>query len=615
MDHHAFLPFILGWLLCLLLYLERSRRSLLFAAGLVLGIGAFTYIASYLFMPAYFVMTCLVLLQRREPLNSYVALAGGFLAPLVVGGAYIAMHPAVISDTLWRYQRNKPQVAGGLTQARSLLSVDRFAKVGSVYWSYWNPRVLFITGPRAIWVAGQFVLPVAGLLVAAAIRLVRRADARLLLLLAGLLLAPIPASFIGEPEVIRRAAGVMPFGILLAAAGLDEVWNTRSAGLRRLLFLLVWTTVIALGVLYYTDIPHAQAIVRASSVPLAIAGLALIVAGTPVERASGVHMAIVSALVVATVHFVYLIANQGTPIGVALLVVVCCAVLLPRAPTALTQSPLIGVALLALIASHFMFNYVDYSQIGRVGAIPASALILVARLVASAIAVALALAIAVAVRRIPSAPPVRWQTTAAVITGLVVLQLAYYYVDFFTDFRPRAVMVLLVFALGVGVAALAGSGESTTARLGPIATAGLLVVGLMQFAPFYADYLGGFRARGAGVSGTERELFDAVIERTRTANVPAIYLGWPYHLGDLYWRFYQVRAHREDLEARTIPDLDFKPDRIATLPRGSLVITTPSPNIDRAIDDLTTRGVLDPKRTLLRDIDGVPAFWILETAH
>jgi hypothetical protein len=95
----------------------------------------------------------------------------------------------------------------------------------------------------------------------------------------------------------------------------------------------------------------------------------------------------------------------------------------------------------------------------------------------------------------------------------------------------------------------------------------------------------------------------------------AIYLGWPYALGELYWRFYLIEQHREDLLARTVPDLDFKPDRIRALPRGSLVITTPSPAVDAQIDEMTARGDV-AHRDLLRDVDGTPTFWILETgAH
>ncbi len=129
MDHHSFLPFVLGWLLCLLLDLERQRPALLFGAGLILGIGLFTYIASYVLMPVFALFTAVVLYRRHESLRVYALLAGGFLLPVSIGALYIAAHPAVVTDTLWRYQRQQTRDAGGLSLAHSLL--DRVAKIGS----------------------------------------------------------------------------------------------------------------------------------------------------------------------------------------------------------------------------------------------------------------------------------------------------------------------------------------------------------------------------------------------------------------------------------------------------------------------------------------------------
>ena len=641
MDHHSFLPFILGWLLCVLLYLERRKTYLLFAAGLVLGVGLFTYIASYALMPLFALFTAVVLFQRREPLRAYAFLAGGFLLPVAIGALYVAAHPAVVTDTLWRYQRNQSRAADGLSLAQSLF-LDRVAKVGSVYASFWQPRVLFISGPRSVWVAGQFVLPVAGLLVAGGLRLLRRPDTPTLLLLAGLLIAPLPASFVGEPEVIRRAAGVMPFAVLLAVAGLEYIWTAEPARQRRIAFVAVWATVIGLAAMYYTDLPHAQAVVRAATVPLAIAGLAVLFGDVPFERVSVTRIAIVSAVTIAIMHVVYFVSNQATPIGVALLIAVSAMTLLDR-PPGFVREPLPAVAVLALVIGHFMFNYVDYAQLGRIGFLPASAAILAARMIVSLLATAVAITIvrlarpsafaeATAERR--SAKRGGWSTSSGraepqnargepvepratgllgwVAVVLIAIQFAYFGIDYFVDFRWRALHAVVLIAAGVGLAVLIRGGERARVPLGPIAAAGLLTIAVVQFAPFHADYLTGFRARGNTGPVSSRPAFQALIGRARDQSTPAIYLGWPYALGELYWRFYVLENQRPDLLARTIPDLDFKPDRIKALPRGSLVITTPSPVIDAAIDGMMARGEIKT-RELLRDVDGTPTFWILET--
>ncbi len=627
MDHHAFLPFILGWLLCLLLYLERPRPALLFGAGLILGIGLFTYIASYVLMPVFALFTAVVLYRRHESLRAYALLAGGFLLPVSIGALYIAAHPAVVTDTLWRYQRDQSRDAGGLSLAQALL-FDRVAKIGSVYASFWQPRVLFISGPRSVWVAGQFVLPVAGLLVAGAMRLLRRPDTPTLLLLAGLLIAPLPATLVGEPEVIRRAAGVMPFAVLLAVAGLEYVWTAEPARTRRIAFVAVWTTVIGLAAMYYQDLPHAQAVIRAATVPLAITGFALLFGDVPFERLSVSRMAIVSVAAIAIMHAVYVVSNQATPVGVALLLAVSAMTLLDR-PPAFVREPLVAVAVLALVIGHFMFNYVDYAQLGRIAFVPASGVILAARMTASLLAVAVAISVARLARPSTSSgradqrhargEPVEpranlagWRLVSVAAAMLVALQLAYYSVDAFVDFRWRALHALVLIAAGVGLAVLIRGGEHGRVQLGALAAAGLLTIAVVQFAPFHEDYLTGFRARGNTGPVSSKPAFQALIRRARDESAPAIYLGWPYALGELYWRFYVIESQRRELLARTIPELDFKPDRIKALPRGSLVITTPSPAIDAAIDGMMSRGEIRT-RELLRDADGTPTFWILET--
>jgi 4-amino-4-deoxy-L-arabinose transferase-like glycosyltransferase len=596
MDHHAFLPFILGWLLCVLLYLERRRRYLLFGAGLILGVGLFTYIASYVLMPAFALMTVAVLYWRREPLRAYAALAGGFFLPLAIGALYLASHPAVITDTLWRYQRQQASV------------VDRLMKVGTVYASFWQPRVLFISGPRAIWIAGQFLLPVAGLLIAAGMKIVRKPDTPALLLLAGLLIAPLPASVVGEPEVIRRAAGVMPFAVLLAAVGLEYVWRAESERTQRIAFTAVWVTVIGLTTLYYQDVPHAQALVRAATVPLAVTGLAVLFNDVRFDSLGIPRIAIVSSIVLVAMHLAYLVWNQATPAGVALLAGVSLMTLVVRPRARLANDPALAVALLALVAGHFTYNYVDYAPIHRVGAIPASALILALRLMVAFAATGAAIAAARAAQR--SRGPF-----AVAVVALVAVQLAYFSIDQFTDYRLRIAQAVAVLAATVGLSMWLRRGDAFRRCLGPLAAAGLLTIAVAQFVPFYKDYFSGFRARGAPLPVSARPAFDALLSKSRGDPSPTIYLGWPYALGEMYWRFYLIEQHREDLLARTIPDLDFKPERIRALPRGSLVITTPSPAIDAQIEEMTARGDV-ARRELLRDADGAPTFWILETgAH
>jgi 4-amino-4-deoxy-L-arabinose transferase-like glycosyltransferase len=629
MDHHAFLPFILGWLLCLLMYLERNKPSFLFAAGLVLGVGLFTYIASYAFMPLYLALTCVVLFRRKEALARYGVLAAGFLIPVLVGAAFVAVHPDVIGDTLWRYQRDKPQTAGSVTLLRGFLGFDRIARAASVYWSFWQPRLLFVNGPRSVWVAGQFLIPIAGLFVAGTLRTLRRPDAILMVILAGLLIAPIPASIVGEPEVIRRAAAVMPFGVLFAVAGLDYLWTAETPTTRRVVFVLMWAAVIVIAAVYHDDLPHAQALVRAATVPLAVTGLAVLVDPGALRRLRMPQVALVALAVIAATHLAYALRDEAVTGGVILLAAISLAALFEHQPALLNRRPLAVVGLIAFAAAHFMYVYVDYGQPQRVGRIPASLVILASRVIVSSVAV---LAAILAASRLAARPSAAAKASAEQVLArsepvepragrhgwlvpfwLVGTQLAYFAIDHYSGVGFRAAYAAVMLVSAFGLAALVRGGLHSRVGLGPIALAGLLTVAVMQFTPFYRDYFAGFRARGNPQPASARVAFEPVIARTADRPVPAIYLGWPYALGDLYWEFYLIKHHREDLRSRTIAELDFKPERIRELPAGSLVVTSSSPHIDAAIDDMTKRGEL-AARALIKDADGTPIFWILEAA-
>jgi hypothetical protein len=195
-------------------------------------------------------------------------------------------------------------------------------------------------------------------------------------------------------------------------------------------------------------------------------------------------------------------------------------------------------------------------------------------------------------------------------------QLAYYAVDAFTDYRLRAIHVGVVVAGVIALAASIRGLADPRVTLGRIAMTGLLGLVVIQFATFHADYLGEFQARGsADVEGNMRGAFETVIERTRQQPAPAIYLGkiGPYYYGGLFWKFYLIKHHREDLLPRTIAEMEFKPDRIRALPPGSIVITSPTSPINAEIEMLAAAGVVK-RRDLLKAPDGAPIFWILETA-
>ena len=78
LDYLYPVPFILGWLLCLLIFLDTDRIAMLVAATALLGVGFYSYIAAVVMMPLYFVLTCWVLWSRPRRSSSLAVAAIGF---------------------------------------------------------------------------------------------------------------------------------------------------------------------------------------------------------------------------------------------------------------------------------------------------------------------------------------------------------------------------------------------------------------------------------------------------------------------------------------------------------------------------------------------------------
>ena len=219
MDYIYPVPFILGWLLALTVYLEGRRPAALAIAGLCLGVGFYTYIAAIVLMPAFFAVTLVVLWRQRLAADWKIATAG-FIAPLAPFAIWIAMHPGVFTETFARYEFGNADRVGML---------DRFG----LYWRYFSPSFLFFSGGSQLVfstrVAGVFPLVALLLLPAGLIAVLRRPSAAGVVAAVGLLAAPLPAIMLDEGSAINRALGLVPFGIVLSVIGFNWLTQSRPA--------------------------------------------------------------------------------------------------------------------------------------------------------------------------------------------------------------------------------------------------------------------------------------------------------------------------------------------------------------------------------------------------
>jgi len=239
MDYLYPVPFVIGWLLCLVIFLERRAPKILFVATSLLGLGMYTYIASVVMMPVYLALTGLALFRTGQSRRAYAIAAAGFAWPLVFL-VWLAFHPAILSQTLGRYHLEGPvaettRVIRGLPMPQLLDEVRRSVRFSeltgriSLYWYFFDPAYLFVTGGYANVVnstrhVGVFLVP---LLVFIPVGLVAAARSRTpiaLTVLIGFVSAPLAACLVvPEPYAVDRELVILPFGVLLAVMGVEAM--------------------------------------------------------------------------------------------------------------------------------------------------------------------------------------------------------------------------------------------------------------------------------------------------------------------------------------------------------------------------------------------------------
>jgi 4-amino-4-deoxy-L-arabinose transferase-like glycosyltransferase len=277
MDYLYPVPFVMAWLLCLLIFLERRKTWILFLATSFLGVGFYSYIASVIMMPVYLLMTWMVVrpaTSSRSP-RLFIVSGVGFLWPLVLLVVWLSLHPAVAALTVSRYQIGQTPAAAPSAAAnesmfqmleRTRRSV-RFSELTgrmSLYWYFFDPAYLFVTGGYANIMnstrhVGVFLAP---LLVFVPIGLVQLTMVRQSpidrLLVLGFLSAPLAACLVvPEPYAVDPELGILPFGVLAATVGVKymvergQLWRTVALGL--LAFVPVHFALFCID--YFVDYP------------------------------------------------------------------------------------------------------------------------------------------------------------------------------------------------------------------------------------------------------------------------------------------------------------------------------------------------------------------------
>jgi 4-amino-4-deoxy-L-arabinose transferase-like glycosyltransferase len=289
MDYIYPVPFILGWLLCLVLYDERRQPWLLVAGATVLGIGFYCYISSIVMMPLYFALTVAMLVWQRAPRRTCRLAAAAFvpwLAPFLV---WLARHPNAYAATIEKYGVYDPNQLNAAQGLRSFLSFISVGQRLSQYWNYFNPSFLFFgSGIKVMFstgLAGIFPLTLAIFLVIGIYRAVQKFEPISLILVAGFVTAPLLAVVAAEENAIFRALALLPFGVLLATMGVEYLWSTAIRKPIDAVYRPLAILALAIGVAYAAWTVTTQGRITRSSLPLAALGLgALLLARVDREK-------------------------------------------------------------------------------------------------------------------------------------------------------------------------------------------------------------------------------------------------------------------------------------------------------------------------------------------
>ena len=307
LDYVCPLPFVLGWFWFLIDYTDTRRIKSAVLGALCLGLGFYSYIASWVMMPIYFALSAIVFwrVHGMASLRPLVAAALGFVLPLVLFIPWLWTHPAMLRETFDRYQMSDQEQVSMIQDPGSAFRMDKVTATVSTYWSYFDPGFLFLIGGPSLTTStgrvGVFLLPLAFLLPLGVFVLLQRPDphrpagagvpatrfpawwgggsgakrrspgeaqpacsvdrgeastAFHTLILLAVVTAPLAATLKGQPFMVQRVVFLFPFAALIATYGLQWLWDQRSRAGRIAAMVLMAGIALQFAVFYRDYFTH-----------------------------------------------------------------------------------------------------------------------------------------------------------------------------------------------------------------------------------------------------------------------------------------------------------------------------------------------------------------------
>ncbi len=229
---------MLAWLI-LLVDANNSRSSWRYlAAGSVLGLGLYTYIAALVTMPVCLLLTYVGLLASGERrVKPYALVTAGFVVLVLPLAIYQIAIPEVYAGFVSRYGGTSVQL-DVIHHPREVFSAHFVTERWPIYRSFFERSFLFEQAVTHVmsstYTAGVFLKAMKVLIPIGIYHiLINRRTPFTLLLVATFLLSPLAASTIPEKYAIDRALVLVPTGALIGAFGVDWLLAPRP-------WLLAW---------------------------------------------------------------------------------------------------------------------------------------------------------------------------------------------------------------------------------------------------------------------------------------------------------------------------------------------------------------------------------------
>lgn len=260
LDNLFIVPFVLGWLIFLWLFIEKKNLWFLFWAGLILGIGIHSYHAAKVMMSFYLLLTLLFtvpeILKKKWILLLPII---GFVLPILPLIPWLSKYPDTLTDQV-KYTGLYDIHLSPLQGVISLLTPESIANRLSIFLSYFNPQFLFFKGDASLihstQKVGVFLLAFVILLPLGIYQYLKTKKRFNLLLVVGFLTAPLAPALVGNQYRVSKELVILPFAAIIATKGLQFLLNSYSKTWQWLASLLLLAAVLQFTYFlsdYFTD--------------------------------------------------------------------------------------------------------------------------------------------------------------------------------------------------------------------------------------------------------------------------------------------------------------------------------------------------------------------------